>query len=79
MGADRRTRAGASLRAREKPSIAVLPFDNMSGGSEQEHLDDGLTEEIITPLAKHRSLSGIAIGASLGYSSLAGRNQWNAA
>jgi len=36
----------------EKPSIAVLPFDNMSGDADQEYLADGITENIITALSK---------------------------
>jgi hypothetical protein len=43
----------ATLPLPEKPSIAVLPFANMSGDPEQEYFADGMVEEIIT------SLSGI--------------------
>ena len=38
----------------DKPSIAVLPFDNMSGDPEQEYFSDGVTEDIITALSKFR-------------------------
>ncbi len=38
----------------DKPSIAVLPFTNMSGDPEQEYLADGITEDVITALAKNR-------------------------
>ena len=36
----------------DKPSIAVLPFDNMSGDAEQKYFSDGITEEIITALSR---------------------------
>ena len=38
----------------DKPSIAVLPFNNMSGDPEQEYFSDGITEDIITALSKFR-------------------------
>ena len=40
----------------DKPSIAVLPFDNMSGDSEQEYFSDGLSEDLITDLSKFSNL-----------------------
>jgi adenylate cyclase len=39
----------------EKPSIAVLPFQNMSGDPEQEYFADGMVEDIITALSRFRS------------------------
>jgi len=51
----------------DKPSIAVLPFDNMSGDPSQEYFSDGLTEEIITSLAKVPSLFVIARNSSFTY------------
>ncbi len=51
----------------EKPSIAVLPFDNLSGDPEQEHLSDGLTEEIITTLSKTPNLFVIDRGSTFTY------------
>src|SRR5262249_58507291 len=46
--------------AAAKPSIAVLPFTNMSGDPDQEYFADGLTEEIITELSQASGLSVIA-------------------
>jgi TolB-like protein len=43
-----------------KPSIAVLPFTNMSGDPEQQYFSDGITEDIITEIARYRSLLVIA-------------------
>ena len=44
----------------QKPSIAVLPFNNMSGDPEQEYFADGMTEDLITDLSKVSGLSVIA-------------------
>jgi adenylate cyclase len=46
--------------AQLKPSIAVLPFTNISGDSEQEYFSDGITEDIITELSRFRDLFVIA-------------------
>ena len=46
--------------ATDKPSIAVLPFVNMSGDLEQQYFSDGITEDIITELSRYRSLLVIA-------------------
>jgi adenylate cyclase len=51
----------------DKPSIAVLPFVNMSGDSEQEFFADGMTEDIITGLSRFRSLFVIARNSTFGY------------
>ncbi len=48
----------------EKPSIAVLPFTNMSDDPEQEYFSDGITEDIITGLSKNRSFFVIFRGTS---------------
>src|SRR6185312_10174511 len=44
----------------DKPSIAVLPFANMSGDAEQEYFTDGITDDIITELARFHELFVIA-------------------
>ena len=48
----------------DKPSIAVLPFENMSGDPEQAYFSDGITEDIITELSRFRSLHVIARNSS---------------
>jgi adenylate cyclase len=47
-----------------KPSIAVLPFTNMSGDPEQAYFSDGITEDILTELSRFRALSVIARNSS---------------
>jgi adenylate cyclase len=49
-----------ALALPDKPSIAVLPFENMSGDPEQEYFADGMVEEIITALSRFKSLFVIA-------------------
>ncbi|MBE9554197.1 MAG: tetratricopeptide repeat protein [Proteobacteria bacterium] len=51
----------------DKPSIAVLPFDNMSGDPEQEYLSDGITEDIITALSRLRWFLVIARNSTFVY------------
>jgi adenylate cyclase len=53
--------------ADDKPSIAVLPFTNMSGDPEQEYFSDGITEDIITDLSKIGGLTVIARNSSFAY------------
>jgi adenylate cyclase len=50
-----------------KPSVAVLPFVNMSGDPEQEYFSDGITEDIITELSRFRSLNVIARNSSFAF------------
>ena len=60
--------AGASrLALPDKPSIAVLPFQNMSGDPEQEYFTDGITEDIIAELSRFHSLFVIARNSSFSY------------
>ena len=56
-----------TLALPDKPSIAVLPFANMSGDPEQEYFADGMVEEIITALSRIRWLFVIARNSSFTY------------
>jgi len=60
-------RIGAPLSLPEKPSIAVLPFQNMSSDPEQEFFADGMVEEIITALSRFKALFVIARNSSFTY------------
>jgi adenylate cyclase len=51
----------------DKPSIAVLPFANMSGDPEQQYFSDGVTEDIITELSRFRQLQVLARNTSFQY------------
>jgi len=51
----------------DKPSVAVLPFDNMSGDEEQEYFSDGITEDIITALSRFSLLFVIARNSTFVY------------
>src|SRR5262245_57675452 len=53
--------------AQAKPTIAVMPFTNMSGDSEQEYFSDGITEDIISGLSLFRELIVIARTSSFSY------------
>ena len=57
--------APTALPLPDKPSIAVLPFENMSGDPEQEYFVDGLVEDIITGLSRFKSLFVIARNSTL--------------
>jgi TolB-like protein len=57
----------ADAPGRDKPSIAVLPFQNLSGDPEQEYFADGMVEEIITALSRFRSLFVMARNSSFTY------------
>ena len=62
--------AGNSLRTPslpDKPSIAVLPFTNMSGDPEQDYFADGIVEEIVAALSRFRSLFVVAHNSTVTY------------
>jgi adenylate cyclase len=59
--------SGPVLALPDKPSIAVMPFANMSGDPEQEYFADGMVEEIITALSRIRWLFVIARNSSFSY------------
>jgi adenylate cyclase len=60
-------RTGEALPLPSKPSIAVLPFDNLSGDREQEYFADGMVEDIITALSHFKELFVIARNSSFVY------------
>jgi adenylate cyclase len=70
-GAERRRREAGEgspgLPLPDKPSIAVLPFANMSGDPEQEYFTDGMVEEIITALSRIRWLFVVARNSTFTY------------
>src|SRR5262249_36127519 len=57
----------AALSSLERPAIAVLPFQNLSGDPQQEYFVDGLVEEIITGLSRSKALFVIARNSSFTY------------
>jgi adenylate cyclase len=57
----------ALTAATDRPSVAVLPFVNMSGDPEQQYLSDGITEDIITELSRFRQLHVLARNSSFRY------------
>ena len=59
--------AAAHPASPDKPSIAVLPFQNMSGDPEQEYFGDGIAEDIITALSKLRGFFVIARNSTFAY------------
>jgi adenylate cyclase len=64
------SRAADALPLPDKPSIAVLPFTNMSGDPDQEYFSDGITEDIITELSRFHEFTVIARNSSFRYKGL---------
>jgi TolB-like protein len=60
-------RALPALAIPDKPSIAVLPFQNISGDPEQEYFADGMTEDVTTLLSQTHDFLVIALGSTLAY------------
>jgi adenylate cyclase len=65
--ADAKMKVMPAVPLANKPSIAVLPFDNMSNDQEQEYFSDGITEDIITELSKLSGLFVIARHSTFTY------------
>ncbi len=57
----------AAVARRDRPSVAVLPFANMSGDPEQEYFADGISEDVITELSRFHSIFVIARNSSFTY------------
>jgi adenylate cyclase len=66
-GRDTKDATPAREEQLERPSIAVLPFNNMSGDPEQEYFSDGITEDIITDLSKVSGLFVVARNTAFTY------------
>ena len=62
-----RVSAAEALSLPDRPTIAVLPFANMSGDLEQEYLSDGIANDIIAELSRSRALFVIARNSSFAY------------
>jgi adenylate cyclase len=67
ISVERPSSDGAASVGQERPSIAVLPFVNMSGDPEQEYFSDGITEDIITDLSKVSGLFVVARNTAFTY------------
>ncbi|HEX2113497.1 MAG TPA: adenylate/guanylate cyclase domain-containing protein [Alphaproteobacteria bacterium] len=63
----RRSPSVAVLPPTDKPAVAVLPFDNMSGDAAQVYFSDGITEDVITELSRFRELTVIARNSSFSF------------
>jgi adenylate cyclase len=66
-GSEKPSSETALLTLPDKPSIAVLPFQNMSGDPEQEYFADGVVEDILTMLSRFKSLFVVARNSSFTY------------
>ena len=64
---DAASQASAALALPDKPSIAVLPLENLPYDPDQEHISDGITEDIITELSRFSELFVIARNSSFQY------------
>ena len=67
VGVEEARKAMPAIARGDRPAIAILPFTNMSGDPEQEYFADGITEDLITALSKHRWLNVIARNSTFGY------------
>ena len=67
VGVEEAREAVPAIARGDRPAIAILPFTNMSGDPEQEYFADGITEDLITALSKHRWLNVIARNSTFGY------------
>jgi len=59
--------SAASTGAQTRPTIAVLPFANLSGQHEQEYFSDAITQDVINQLSRHRWLNVLGRNATFGY------------